>query len=250
MAGHSKWANIKRHKAVVDAKRGKLFTKASKEIIVAARLGGGDPDGNPRLRFAVLNARSISMPAENIKRAIQRGTGEVEGATYEEITYEGYGPGGVALMIECTTENRNRTVADLRSLLTRSGGSLGEPNSVAWNFVRKGELQTSLSSQSLSEDELMEIALDAGADDVEIAGEVALFTCATDVLAQVNGSLSAAGLDVKKSRFVYNAINMTSVTDADIARKLIKVLDALDDNDDVQHVYNNADISDDVLDAN
>jgi len=277
MAGHSKWANIKRHKAVVDAKRGKLFTKASKEIIVAARLGGGDVDGNPRLRFAVLNARSISMPAENIKRAIQRGTGAIEGATYEEMTYEGYGPGGVALIIECTTENRNRTIADLRALLTRHGGNMGEPNSVAWNFVRKGELRTSTvqiiagkenslsdkenslsgKESALSEDDLMEIALDAGADDVQIDGQVdtsmepqsALFYCATDVLAQCNVALTAAGLDVRESRFVYEAMNTTVVDDVDVARKLVKVLDALEDNDDVQNVYNNADISDDVLSA-
>lgn len=265
MAGHSKWANIKRHKAVVDAKRGKLFTKASKEIIVAARLGGGDVDGNPRLRFAVLNARSISMPADNIKRAIQRGTGEVEGATYEEITYEGYGPGGVALIIECTTENRNRTVADIRALLARNSGSLGEPNSVAWNFVRKGEIRSTLfirtpaastvgnvsnkgeTARTLTEDEAMELALDAGADDVQLDEDIAVFHCATDVLAQCNGALASNGLEIKESRFVYEAMNTTSVTDVDTARKLIKVLDALEDNDDVQNIYNNADIADDVL---
>lgn len=263
MAGHSKWANIKRHKAVVDAKRGKLFTKASKEIIVAARLGGGDVDGNPRLRFAVLNARSMSMPADNIKRAIQRGTGEVEGATYEESTYEGYGPGGVALIIECTTENRNRTVADIRALLARNSGSMGEPNSVAWNFVRKGELRSTTtirtitesnnaiskneSVRTFSDDEAMEFALDAGADDVHIDDDAAIFYCATDVLAQCSAALIAAGLEIKESRFVYEAMNTIAVTDIDIARKLLKVIDALEDNDDVQYVYNNADIADDVV---
>lgn len=246
MAGHSKWANIKRHKAVVDAKRGKLFTKASKEIIVAARLGGGDVDGNPRLRFAVLNARSMSMPAENIKRAIQRGTGAIEGATYEEMTYEGYGPGGVALIIECTTENRNRTIADLRASLTRHGGNMGEPNSVAWNFVRKGEL---ICTTTLDEDALMERALDAGADDVQINDQQAMFYCATDVLAQCNAALTSAGIDISESRFVYEAMNTTVVDDVDVARKLIKLLDVLEDNDDVQNVYNNADISDDVIAA-
>ncbi len=265
MAGHSKWANIKRHKAVVDAKRGKLFTKASKEIIVAARLGGGDVDGNPRLRFAVLNARSMSMPAENIKRAIQRGTGAIEGATYEEITYEGYGPGGVALVIECTTENRNRTIADLRASLVRHGGNMGEPNSVAWNFVRRGELRTTSTQtfvgrqRECSEDELMELALDAGADDVQVEtiadvtnaqqSKNATFYCATDVLAQCNAALTSAGLNIQESRFVYEAINTTVIDDVDIARKLIKLLDILEDNDDVQNVYNNADIADDVLTA-
>lgn len=254
MAGHSKWANIKRHKAVVDAKRGKLFTKASKEIIVAARLGGGDVDGNPRLRFAVLNARSMSMPAENIKRAIQRGTGAIEGATYEEMTYEGYGPGGVALIIECTTENRNRTIADLRASLTRHGGNMGEPNSVAWNFVRKGEL---ICTTTLDEDALMEHALEAGADDVQVdevvdakgSKQQAMFHCATDVLAQCNAALTSAGLDISESRFVYEAVNTTVVDDVEVARKLLKLLDVLEDNDDVQNVYNNADISDDVVAA-
>lgn len=246
MAGHSKWANIKHRKAVVDARRGKLFTRASKEIIVAARLGGGDPDANPRLRMAIQNARAVSMPADNIKRAIQRGTGEIEGAIYEDMTFEGYGPGGVAVIVECTSENRNRTVQEVRATFAKYGGNLGETNSVNWNFTRKGELRV---ETSLTEEALFEIAIEAGADDVAMIDDGALFHCDPDVLGTVANDIAARGLDVKEQRLVYEANSTIEITTKDQAKLLMKMLDAFDDNDDVQNVFNNADIADELVEA-
>ncbi len=246
MAGHSKWANIKHRKAVVDARRGKLFTRASKEIIVAARLGGGDPDANPRLRMAIQNARAVSMPADNIKRAIQRGTGEIEGAIYEDMTFEGYGPGGVAVIVECTSENRNRTVQEVRATFAKYGGNLGETNSVNWNFTRKGELKV---ETSLTEEALFEIAIEAGADDVAMIDDGALFHCDPDVLGTVANDIAARGLDVKEQRLVYEANSTIEITTKDQAKLLMKMLDAFDDNDDVQNVFNNADIADELVEA-
>lgn len=244
MAGHSKWANIKHRKAAVDARRGKAFTKASKEIIVAARLGGGDPESNSRLRMAIQNARALSVPNDNIKRAIQRGTGEIEGVTYEEITYEGYGPGGVAVIVECTTENRNRTVAELRATFSKCDGNLGESNSVAWNFTHKGELRVETPQ---TEEALFDIALEAGADDVEMIDDGALIHCSTDMLGACNNALMSMNLTVAEARFTYEPNMTVEVTNPAIVKNLIKLLDTLDDNDDVQNVYNNADIPDHLL---
>ncbi|MBN9399819.1 MAG: YebC/PmpR family DNA-binding transcriptional regulator ['Candidatus Kapabacteria' thiocyanatum] len=244
MAGHSKWANIKHRKAAVDARRGKAFTKASKEIIVAARLGGGDPESNSRLRMAIQNARALSVPNDNIKRAIQRGTGEIEGVTYEEITYEGYGPGGVAVIVECTTENRNRTVAELRATFSKCDGNLGESNSVAWNFTHKGELRVETSQ---TEEALFDIALEAGADDVEMIDDGALIHCSTDMLGACNNALMSRNLTVAEARFTYEPNMTVEVTNPAIVKNLIKLLDMLEDNDDVQNVYNNADIPDHLL---
>jgi YebC/PmpR family DNA-binding regulatory protein len=241
MAGHSKWANIKRRKAVVDAKRGKLFTKASKEIIVAARLGGGDPDGNARLRMAIENARAVSMPVENIKRAILRGTGELEGVTYEDVVYEGYGPGGVAVIVVCTTDHRNRTTQELRATFNKYGGNLAETNAVAWNFTKKGEIRVETSA---SEERLFEIALDAGADDVTMLDDGALFICGVDALGTCANGLTAAALDVREQHVVYDPTTMVRVEEEDVAVKLMKMLDVLDDNDDVQNVFHNADLGD------
>lgn len=246
MAGHSKWANIKRRKAVVDARRGKLFTRASKEIIVAARLGGGDPDANPRLRMAIQNARAVSMPADNIKRAIQRGTGEIEGAVYEDMTFEGYGPGGVAVIVECTSENRNRTVQEVRATFAKYSGNLGETNSVSWNFTRKGEVKVDTSK---SEEELFEIAIECGADDVAAIDDGALFHCDPDTLGTVANELLSRGLDVKEQRLVYEPNSTIEVSSKDQAKLLMKMLDAFDDNDDVQNVFNNADIADELVEA-
>lgn len=246
MAGHSKWANIKHRKAVVDARRGKLFTRASKEIIVAARLGGGDPDHNPRLRMAVQNARAVSMPVDNIKRAIQRGTGEIEGATYEDMTFEGYGPGGVAVIVECTSENRNRTVQEVRATFSKYGGNLGETNSVNWNFSRKGEVKV---NTTLTEDELFEIAVDVGADDVMMVDDGAVIHCAVDVLGTVANDLAQRGLDVGEQRLVYEPNTMVEITTKDQAKMMMKLLDAFDDNDDVQNVFNNAEIDDAIVEA-
>jgi YebC/PmpR family DNA-binding regulatory protein len=246
MAGHSKWANIKHRKAAVDAKRGKLFTRLSKEIIVAARLGGGDPDANPRLRVAIQNARDVSMPNDNIKRAIQRGTGEIEGAEYEDITFEGYGPSGVALIVECTTENRNRTVQEVRATFSKYGGNLGETNSVAWGFTRKGEIEIATKA---SEVELLEAAMEAGADDVVMIDEGAIIHCPFDELGTVANRLQEAGYDVKEQKAVFEPDTTVKVDDPAIVKMLMKLLDAFDDNDDVQNVFNNADIDDELVDA-
>ena len=241
MAGHSKWANIKHRKAAADKKRGKLFTRISKEIIVAAKLGGGDPDGNPRLRMAIQNARSVSMPSDNIKRAIQRGTGEIEGANYDDITFEGYGPGGVAMIVECTTENRNRTVAEVRAAFSKYEGNLGETNSVAWNFERKGEI---ILETDKSEDEMMEISMDAGADDVSMVEDGAAVYCAFEDLGKVAGELEVQGFNVKEAKPIHAPNQSIEVTDPHIVKMLIKLLDTFDDNDDVQNVFNNAEIDD------
>ncbi|MBU3679417.1 MAG: YebC/PmpR family DNA-binding transcriptional regulator [Candidatus Kapabacteria bacterium] len=241
MAGHSKWANIKRRKAVVDAKRGKLFTKASKEIIVAARLGGGDPDGNARLRMAIENARAVSMPVDTIKRAILRGTGELEGTTYEDVTYEGYGPGGVAIIVVCTTDHRNRTTQELRASFSKYSGNLGETNSVSWNFTRRGEIRIETTK---TEDELLLTALDVGAEDVVMIDDGALVFCSVDTLGTVGNGLASAGLNVREQRIVFEPGTMVSVSDADSIRLLEKFLDVLDDYDDVQEVFHNADLPD------
>lgn len=243
MAGHSKWANIKRRKAVVDAKRGKLFTKASKEIIVAARLGGGDPDGNARLRMAIENARAVSMPVDTIKRAILRGTGELEGTTYEDVTYEGYGPGGVAMIVVCTTDHRNRTTQELRASFSKYGGNLGETNSVSWNFTRRGEIRIETTK---TEDELLLTALEVGAEDVVMIDEGALVFCSVDTLGTVGNELASAGLNVREQRIVFEPGTMVTVSDPDSIRLLEKFLDVLDDYDDVQDVFHNAEVVEDV----
>ncbi len=246
MAGHSKWANIKHRKAVTDSRRGKLFTRISKEIIVAAKLGGGDPDSNPRLRMAMLTARGVSMSNETIKRAIQRGTGELEGVSYEDVRYEGYGPGGVAFIVECTTDKPHRTVAELRATFSKCDGNLGETNSVAWNFVRKGALTL---QTSLTEDALIELALEAGADDVRMTDEGAVVHCAVDLLGQCQNVFQAKGILVTEARYDYEPNTMVSVTDAAVVKKLTKLIDMLEENDDVQNVHNNADVDDALLDT-
>ena len=239
MAGHSKWANIKRRKAVVDAKRGKLFTKVSKEIIVAAKLGGGDPDANARLRMAIENARSVSMPVENIKRAILRGTGELEGISYEDVTYEGYGPGGAAVIVVCTTDHRNRSTQELRATFSKFGGNLGENNSVSWNFTRKGEIRVEC---SLSEDDMLSLAMDIGADDVVMIDDGALIFCSVDLLGTCANECAERKLAVRETRIVYEPNTMLSVTDPEHTKLLDKLLDVLDDNDDVQNVFHNAEL--------
>ena len=241
MAGHSKWANIKRRKAVVDAKRGKLFTKVSKEIIVAAKLGGGDPDANARLRMAIENARSVSMPVDNIKRAILRGTGELEGVSYEDVTYEGYGPGGIAVIVVCTTDHRNRSTQELRATFSKYGGNLGETNSVSWNFTRKGEIRI---ETTRAEDDLLTIAMEIGADEVVMIEDGALVYCAVDMLGTCANECSNQSLDVRESRVVFEPNTTVQVTDEGHTKMLYRLLDALDDNDDVQNVFHNADLPD------
>ena len=244
MAGHNKWSKIKRKKGVNDAKRGALFTKLIREITVAAREGGGSVDFNARLRLAVDTAKAASMPAENIDRAIKKGTGELEGVSYEEVTYEGYGPGGVALFIECLTDNTNRTVADVRHALTKCDGSLGTDGSVAWQFDRKGQLVVDATRHG--EEAVFEAAIEAGAEDVEGDEEELVVTTEPGDFAAVRDGLEAAGIEVSSAELTRIPKNEVAVTGKD-AEKLLKLLDMLDDLDDVQKVHSNADIDEAVL---
>jgi YebC/PmpR family DNA-binding regulatory protein len=245
MSGHSKWATIKRKKAATDQKRGNLFTKLVKEITIAAKMGGGDPSGNPRLRLAIDTARANSMPMDNIQRAVKKGTGELEGAIYEEITYEGYGPGGIALIIETATDNRNRTVADIRHLMSRSGGSLGESGSVAWMFQRKGSIDVPKSA--VSEDRLMELLLDAGLEELE-GDDEQFYTVLTDLkeLETAKKALEAAGIPFENAKVDLLPDNFVEL-EADDAGKAIKLIDGLENNDDVQAVYSNMEISESAM---
>ncbi|HIC63495.1 MAG TPA: YebC/PmpR family DNA-binding transcriptional regulator [Gemmatimonadetes bacterium] len=244
MAGHNKWSKIKRKKGVNDAKRGALFTKLIREITVAARGGGGEPDYNARLRLAVDTARAASMPAENIERAIKKGTGELEGVNYEEVAYEGYGPGGVALFIECLTDNTNRTVAAVRHALTKYDGSLGTDGSVAWQFDRKGQIV--IDAGQYDEDSLFEVAIEAGAEDV-IADEdeFILTTEASDFVSVQNG-IKEAGIKPTSVELTRIAKNEVAVTGRD-AEKMLKLLEMLEELDDVQKVHSNADIDEDII---
>ena len=245
MSGHSKWANIKRRKGAVDAKRGKIFTRLITEITVAARMGGGDVEGNPRLRSAVTTAKAENMPKDNISRAIKKGTGEIAGEIYEEILYEGYGPGGVAVLVECMTDNRNRTVADVRHYFAKSNGNLGENGCVAWMFEKKGQIQ--VDKKTIGEDQLMDMALEAGAEDVvEDENEFQVLT-APEAFDSVKESLIQAGVKVLDSSVAMIPKNTVEVTEETVARALIKLLDNLEDHDDVQNVSANFDIDDDLV---
>jgi YebC/PmpR family DNA-binding regulatory protein len=246
MAGHSKWKNIRIRKGKQDAIRGKIFTKLSREIIVAAKMGGGDPDMNPRLRVAVAKARENSVPADNIKRSIQRGTGEIEGVSYEEVTYEGYGPGGSAIMLECYTENRNRTVADIRHAFTKCGGNLAENGSVGWQFKHVGEI--TVDRNGLDEDEFTLQALDAGAEDVVVEEEGFTVYTAVEDLHKANEALEKSGIKTNEVGLTYVATNKANPGPDDIP-KLLKLLDMLDDLDDVQESYVNVDITEDMMEA-
>jgi len=244
MSGHSKWSTIKRKKGAADAKRGKIFTKLIKEITIATREGGGDPAGNPRLRLAVDNAKAANMPADNIERAIKKATGELEGVTYLELTYEGYASGGIAVIIEVATDNKNRTVADVRHIFSKQGGSMGETGSVAWMFDRKGII--SLPSIDRTEDEIMDIALEAGAEDLQT--EEGFFEIQTDLesFETVRNALVAADLKIENASLQWIAKNTISVS-GDEAEKIMKLIEAMEDNDDVQNVYSNADFEKELI---
>ena len=244
MSGHSKWATIKRKKAATDAKRGARFTKLIREITVAARDGGGEPEFNPRLRLAVETAKAANMPQDNIVRAIKKGTGELEGVHYEEVTYEGYGPGGVALYIETLTDNAKRTVADVRHKLGKHGGSLGTNGSVAWQFERKG--QVVVDGARYTEDAVFEAVIEAGAEDVAQEGDHVIVTADTADFIAVQDGLRAAGIEPDAAEMTMIAKNEVGVAGRD-AEKLIKLVEALEDSDDVQRVHSNADIDEDVL---
>jgi YebC/PmpR family DNA-binding regulatory protein len=245
MAGHSKWKNIKHYKAAADAKRGAVFTKLIREITVAAKAGGGDPDGNPRLRTAIDAARAQSMPKDNIDRAIKKGTGELEGVDYTEVLYEAYGPGGVALMIQALTDNPVRTVADVRAKLSRNGGNLGTTGSVAFMFDRKGRIYLPANGD---EDTMMELALDAGASDFAREDDTFAITTEPTELHAVKDALERKGLTIGEAKLEWLPQNTVSVT-GDDAKQLLKLLDTLDDLDDVQNVEGNFDIDESALDG-
>ncbi len=242
MSGHSKWATIKHKKAALDAKRGKLFTRLIKEITIAAR-NGGDPDANPRLRTAILAAKAVSMPADNIKRAIQRGTGELEGGAIEEIMFEGYGPGGVAIMVAAATDNRNRTVSEIRHLFSKNGGNLGELGSVGWMFERKSQIL--IEKDKATEDQLMELALEAGADDVKLEGEHWEILSAPESHHAVLEALEKAGIPTASAEIGMIPKNLVEV-DPKQASGVMKLMEALEDHDDVQNVYTNADFGEET----
>ena len=246
MSGHSKWATIKHKKGAADAKRGKLFAKLIKQVEVAARQGGGDPDANPTLRTMFQKARDNSVPLDTIERAVKRGTGELEGVNYETITYEGYAPGGIALLIECLTDNRNRTSGDVRSTLSKNGGSLAEPGAVSWQFERKGVI---LVPSSVEEDEVMLVALDAGAEDIVDEGEMWRVTTPPSDLPQVREALDEAGIAVESADLAMLPTSTVEVTDVAQVKGLMKLMDLLDDLDDVQDVHGNMDVSDDLMDT-
>jgi YebC/PmpR family DNA-binding regulatory protein len=243
MSGHSKWATIKRSKGLVDAKRGKAFTKVGKEIMAAAKQGGGDPKMNPRLRTAVAAAKAINMPSDNIKKAIMKGTGELAGGQLDEIVYEGFGPGGVAIMVETTTDNKNRTPSEMRSLFSKYGGNLGEPGSVGWMFEKKGVIQ--VPKEAIGEEELMTLALDAGAEDIQTEESSYTVTVAPSdyetVLEKIKIKVEPESSEVTMVPKTYMAV------DGKAAESLFKLLDALDDHDDVQKVHANFDIDDELM---
>jgi YebC/PmpR family DNA-binding regulatory protein len=246
MSGHSKWHTIKHKKGALDAKRGKLFTKLIREMTIAARLGGGDPDANPRLRTAVDKAKAANMPSDNITRAIKKGTGELEGSTYEDMVLEGYGPGGVAILVEGSTDNRNRTVSEIRHIFTKHGGNLGGAGSVAYMFKPKGVI--SVASGKTTEDKLMEIALDAGADDIVSEPQgFAVYTTPHDLEA-VRGAIRKAGIEPDEAEVKKLADTNVTLEGAK-AQQLLKLVEALDDHDDVQTVWDNSDISEAEMEA-
>jgi YebC/PmpR family DNA-binding regulatory protein len=247
MAGHSPWANIKHRKAAVDAKRGKLWTKLSKAIIVAAKMGGGDPDSNLRLRYAINDAKAVSMPKDNIERAIKRGTGEIAGGEVEEVLYEGYGPGGAAILCEIMTDNRNRTAPEVRKIFDTHGGKLGGTNCVAWMFERKGLFL--IAANKVDEEKLMEVALDAGADDLKREGDAFQVTCPPDAFNAVSEALTKGGIEPDTKQLTRVPSNTVEISDVETAKTVLALMDALDDHDDVQSVAANFTIPDDAMAA-
>ncbi|MBU0982359.1 MAG: YebC/PmpR family DNA-binding transcriptional regulator [candidate division Zixibacteria bacterium] len=245
MSGHSKWATIKRKKGKADAERGKIFTRLIKELTIAARDGGGDPDGNPRLRTAVAAAKAANMPADNIKRAILKGTGQLPGVVYESITYEGYGPGGAALYLEVLTDNKNRTVADIRHILSKYGGNLGASGCVAWMFDKKGVI--TVDTEAADEDTLLEVALEAGAEDMTSDSGSFEITMDPEVVDDVRMALEAKEIAIESAEVTMVPQNTTKIEKENEASSMLKMYDLLEENDDVQKVYSNFDIDQDLL---
>lgn len=242
MAGHNKWSKVKRLKAVTDARKGKVFSRVSRDITLAAKAGGGDPEGNARLRTLLMKARESNMPAENVDRAIKKGTGELPGVVFEEITYEGYGPGGVAFVVKVTTDNKQRAAQDVRAAFSRFGGNLAQSGAVAFQFVHAGQFL--IAKEKASEDRLMEIALEAGADDVLTTEEGYEVRCAVHAFDKVAQAIDSAGIKSESSEIAYIPSSTISITDARVAQSLGKLHDALDEIDDVQSVFSNEEMDD------
>jgi YebC/PmpR family DNA-binding regulatory protein len=243
VSGHSKWSTIKHKKAALDAKRGKAWSKHARAITMAAKIGGGNADDNPRLRLAIDKAKGDNMPKDTIEKAIKKGTGELAGTSYEDINYEGYGPAGVAVMAKGSTDNRARTAGEIKKIFERAGGTLGSPNCVAFQFTQKGVITVARSA--VAEDRMMEIALDAGADDVSTTDELHEITCSPESFHEVKQAIEIAGLPVASADLAMIAANSISL-DLESARKVMRLIDALDEHDDIDAVYSNADMPDDV----
>jgi len=246
MAGHSHWATIKRQKSAADARKGQLFSKLAKAIQIAARQGGPDPEANLKLRYAIEKAREASMPKETIERAIKKGSGELEGESIEEVTYEGYGPGGVAILVECTTDNRNRTTSEIRKLFEKGGGKMGSAGSVAWLFERKGLIVVDASA--IEEDHLLEIIVEAGAEDLKRTGSKYEITCDPSVFTQVQAALRQHSVPIVSAELTQQPKSPLDV-DTETARRVLKLMDMLDEHDDVQNVYSNINITEEALAA-
>ena len=246
MSGHSKWATTKRHKAAVDAKRGKIFSAISKDLTLAAKDGGGDPSTNARLRMLLQKAKAANMPADNVDRAIKTGTGELPGVVYEQLIYEGYGPGGIGIIVEVTTDNKNRAASDVRSTFTKNGGNLATPGALQFNFTKQG--QFIISAEKASEDALMEVVLDAGAEDIRNNGDHFEVLCPISAFNAVGEALEKAGIETEDSELAWIPNSETVITDPEIAKKIVKLTDALDDLEDVQNVYSNEDLDGSLTD--
>lgn len=244
MAGHSKWANIKHRKGRQDAKKGKIFTRIGKEITIAVRDNGADPDANPRLRLALKVARLNSMPNDNITRAIKRGTGESGGDRFEEITFEGYAPDGVAVIVETLTDNKRRTVPALRMTFSKYGGNLGENGSVMWNFTRKGVI--TIKNENLSEEQLLELAINAGGDDLEFNDDVSRIICDMKMFGEVNKYLDEKGIKIEESQLEYTPNELLTISDVSSAKKIMKFIEMIEEVDDVQNVFTNFEIDDSI----
>ena len=246
MSGHSKWATTKRHKAAVDAKRGKIFSAISKDLTLAAKDGGGDPSTNARLRMLLQKAKAANMPADNVDRAIKKGTGELPGVVYEQLIYEGYGPGGIGIIVEVTTDNKNRAASDVRSTFTKNGGNLATPGALQFNFTKQG--QFIISAEKASEDAVMEVVLDAGAEDIRNNGDHFEVLCPISAFNAVGEALEKAGIETEDSELAWIPNSETVITDPEIAKKIVKLTDALDDLEDVQSVYSNEDLDGSLTD--
>ena len=247
MSGHSKWATIRHKKGAADAKRGKIFTKLIKELMVAARMGGGNPEGNPRLRAALLAAKAENMPKDNIDRAIKKGTGELEGVNYEEMMYEGYGPGGVAVLVDIMTDNRNRAASEVRHIFSRNSGNLGEAGCVAWMFNKKGSIV--FDKKAIPEEELIELALEAGAEDVKDQEDQFEIITSPEDFANVKAAFDEKGLNYELAEITMIPQTTVRIEDPKTAQQLLRLMDALEDADDVQHVYANFDIPDQIIES-